>query len=156
MNETHPSIEQIVDYLHGALSPAEDAAMHAHLAGCPPCGDRRAEEVALTEALRSQAVVQERELPPGVVARIRERVEQPAAAPVWLRAPASLRPAFIVSAAAAIAAIVYFGTGARHGTPPSTAIGAAYYVENHDAMAAAAPFADDAPPTTLTSDDETR
>ncbi len=31
MNEIHPNIEELVDYMHGELSPERDAAVHAHL-----------------------------------------------------------------------------------------------------------------------------
>lgn len=53
MNGAHPSVEGIVEYLHGELSPAEDAAIYAHLSGCPECDGKRSEELAITEALVS-------------------------------------------------------------------------------------------------------
>jgi len=53
MNGAHPSVERVVEYLHGELSAAEDAAIHAHLAGCPECDGKRGEELAITEALVS-------------------------------------------------------------------------------------------------------
>jgi anti-sigma factor RsiW len=158
MNEMHPSVDHIVDYLHGELSPAEDAAMHAHLAGCRSCDERRAEEVLLTEALRAGAHAGERELPAAVVAKIRQEIERPNASSVWDVLRAAFRPVLIIPAAAALAFALYLGFGGRHGTTastPPTSIDAAEYVENHAAMAATVPFAEDAPPATLTSDNET-
>jgi anti-sigma factor RsiW len=155
MNETHPSIEQIVEYLHGELSPAQDAAMHVHLAACRSCDERRAEEAAIAEALRAHARATERDLPPRVVANIREAIEHPAPS-AWDRLGVLLRPVFVLPATAAIVAALYFGLSAWHGTPGPTVIDAQSYVENHAAMAGRVPFAEDAPfPATLTSNDET-
>jgi anti-sigma factor RsiW len=157
MNQTHPSIDQIVDYLHGELAPADDAAMHAHLAGCPSCDRRRADEAAITEMLRAHARAQERELPAPVAAKIRSRIANPALPSGWERLRRALRPIYLVPAAAAIAAaIALYAFVGRPVTNAPIAIDASYYVENHAAMAAAAPFAADAPPATLTLDDEKR
>jgi anti-sigma factor RsiW len=154
MNQTHPNIDQIVDYLHGELSAAEDAAVHAHLAACPECDQVRADEVALTDTLRAHARARERELPPGLVARIREATARPQPAGIWESLRASMRPAFLLPAAAAVALVIYFGV-ARHTAPVTTAIDPSYYVQNHAVMAANQPFAEDAAPMVLTSSDET-
>jgi anti-sigma factor RsiW len=156
MNETHPSIDHIVDYLHGELSAAEDAAMHAHLASCRSCDQVRADEIALTESLRLQARAQERELPPGLVAKIRDAATRPQPAGLWDWVRALLRPAILLPAAAAIAVVAYFGFTARHAAPIVTAIDPSYYVENHAAMAASEPFAQESTPVVLTANDETR
>jgi anti-sigma factor RsiW len=155
MNETHPSIDHIVDYLHGELSAAEDAAIHAHLAGCSSCEELRAEEVAITETLRAHARAGERELPVGLAARIRAAAEGPPPASLWERLRAGLRPALILPAAAAIAIVLYFGFATRRGTPLPTAIDPSFYVENHAVMAASGPFSQDGAPVVLTSSDET-
>ncbi|MGA8574519.1 MAG: anti-sigma factor [Candidatus Cybelea sp.] len=155
MNQTHPSIDHIVDYLHGELSAAEDAAMHAHLASCRSCDRIRADEVALTETLRGHARAQERELPPGLVAKIREAATRPQPAGLLDSLRALLRPAFFLPVAAAVAVIAYFGFTARHAAPVVTAIDPSYYVENHAAMAASEPFAQESTPVVLTSNDET-
>jgi anti-sigma factor RsiW len=148
MNEIHPSIEQIVDYLHGELSAPEDAALHAHLAGCRSCDEIRSQEVALTELLRAQLHADERELPGRVVTRIRDGIKRKR-----LRLP----PIFLVPAMAAAAAAVYLGLNLSHPAASSTPIDASYYVENHAALAAGSPFAANAPlPAVLTSDDEAR
>lgn len=157
MNDTHPKIEQIIDYLHGELPAADDAAMHAHLAGCPSCDERRGEEIALTDTLRAHARAQERELPGNVVAMIRERT-QPGAAPTLLeRLRAGFRPIYLVPAAVAAAIALFIGFGARHGQPTVTAISPASYIQYNAAAAATAPFAEDAPPpTVLASNNEAR
>jgi len=155
MNQTHPTIEQIVDYLHGELSPAEDAAMHAHLAACSECEEHRNAEVALTETLRAHALAAERDLPPGVVASVRARVARPEKPDLWESLRAVFRPVVFVPATAAIAVMLYFGFGVRHAGRGPVAIDASAYVDSHAAMAATTPFSEE-PPVTLTSDDETR
>jgi anti-sigma factor RsiW len=152
MNETHPSIEQIVDYLHGELSVADDAAIHAHLASCQSCEERRSDEAEVTDTLRAHARAQERELPPGVVARIRGAIERPV--PVWERLHAAFRPVVAVPAAVALAVILYLGFGPRH-RAVATPVDAAYYVNDHAALSDVTPFAQDASlPDVLTSNDD--
>jgi anti-sigma factor RsiW len=154
MNETHPSIEQIVDFLHGEAA-AEDAAIRAHLAGCPSCEQRRADEVALTEVLRAHARATERDVPPALLARIRAESIRPAPPSMWQWMRGAFRPALVLPVAAAIAVALYVGLTFRPRTT-STAIDAAYYVNEHVALAARTPFADDMPPAMLTADDEAR
>ena len=155
MNQTHPSIEQIVDYLHGELPPAEDAAIHAHLTTCSPCEERRAEELTITEALRAHAGATEREMPATVVAGIRRGLMHSQAPSLVDRLRAGLRPIVVFPAAAALAALLYVGIDvSRSHAVPVTTIDAASYVDNHTAMAATAPFADDTP--MLTADYATR
>ena len=66
MNQTHPTPDELVDYLHGELPAPRSAAIAAHVAGCPECADARDAEVSVTQLLRAHARAQERELPPGV------------------------------------------------------------------------------------------
>ena len=155
MNQTHPSTERIIDYLHGELPAADDAAIHAHLAECPSCEERRAKELELTEVLRAHARANEHELPTSVVAKIHDAIERPSPAPNPFRF--AFRPIFFLPAAAAAAIALYFGFGARHATATATAVNPAYYVGAHAAVAATAPFAEDALPLTeLASNYETR
>jgi anti-sigma factor RsiW len=148
MNETHPSIEQIVDYLHGELTAPEDAALHAHLAGCRPCDELRAQEVALTELLRAQLQAEERELPGRVVTRIHDGIKR--------RRPI-LPPLLLLPAMVAAAAAVFVGLNLWHPAVNGGALDASYYVDNHAALAAGSPFTENAPlPAMLTSDDEAR
>jgi anti-sigma factor RsiW len=155
MNETHPSIEQIVDYLHGELSPAQDAVIYAHLAGCLPCSERRTDELAIGEALRAHARAGERNLPASLVARIRSEIERPARDSAWEQLRTRFRPIFVLPAAAAAAAILYAGIEAWQ-SAATTPIDAADYVDSHAAMAAVTPFADDMPQAMLASEDEAR
>jgi len=156
MNETHPSIEQIVEYLHRELSVSEDAAVHAHLATCPQCERRRDEELALTQALRAHVRAQERELPQGVTAGIRHAVQRPTSfAETFLRGLS--RPVVAIPAVAAVAAVVYFGGSAWYAASAPTPIEASFYVDNHAAAAATTPLSDDQPiPAALTANDEAR
>lgn len=154
MKEVHPNIEQIVDYLHGELRPAEDAAVHAHLAACSYCEARRAEEAALTDALRAHARAVERDLPLSLVASIRQSVAKANPPTLGERIAAAFRPIVLFPAAAAVAAMLYVGIDVWRSHAAPTTIDAASYVENHAAMAAIAPFADDTP--MLTSYNETR
>ena len=48
-------IESIDLHAAGWLSPAEEAALRAHLDACPACRAAQAETVALGEALRTAA-----------------------------------------------------------------------------------------------------
>lgn len=155
MNDTHPSIEHIVEFLHGELSPAEDAAIHAHLAGCSDCERKRSEELAIIEALRRYGQATEREMSARLASKIRTAAAEsrPGA---WQRLVAGFRPMVMIPAAAAVGLAVYFGYHSWHHATAPTAINAAYYVNNHNAMAASAPFGDAAPPITLTSDNAPR
>jgi len=155
MNETHPSIEHIVDYLHGELAPADDAAIHAHLASCADCDERRAQELAITETLRAHARASERDLPGPLVAKIRQHTMRSPSPSLGERLRAALRPIVLFPAAAAVAALLYAGVDVwRERAAPTATIDAASYVESHTAMAATAPFGDQTP--MLTSDDATR
>lgn len=155
MNETHPSLERIVEYLHGELSPQEDAAIYAHLATCPECDAKRTEELAITDALRAYARSTEREMPPGLATRIRSTAPQTRQG-TWQRFLEGLRPVVLLPAAAVVALAIFIGYNARHRAPAPTPIEAAYYVNNHAAMAAGTPFGDAAPPITLASDNAPR
>jgi anti-sigma factor RsiW len=154
MNETHLSIEQIIDYLHGEVAPTEDAAIRAHLLECPVCENRRADEIALTETLRDHARATERDVPPGLFARVRAETASGTPA-MWERLRAAFRPAFVLPAAAAIAVAIYVGLSWRQSAAP-TSIDAAYYMNEHAALAAKTPLADEVRPAMLTSDDESR
>ncbi len=158
MNQMHPTPDELVDYLHGELPAARDAVIYAHLAGCPDCTEARDAEVSLTEILRAHARAEERELPPGVAAGIREAIQQ-SRRPVWQRWSIGLRLALAVPAAAAIALLLYVGINgvSSWNGKSTTAIDPAYYVNSHATLSAIAPLSQDEPiPSTLASDDETR
>lgn len=155
MNQTHPTPEEIVDYLHGEVPPATDAAIAAHLAGCAECQEIRDNEVSLTELLRAHAKAEERELPPSVVANIWESVA-PRSTSIWERLGAAFRPAVAVPVAIAIAAFLYFAFKTAHGPVHAATIDAGYYVNCHAALSAATPLSTDEPaPQDPASDVET-
>ncbi|HEY6327011.1 MAG TPA: zf-HC2 domain-containing protein [Candidatus Cybelea sp.] len=156
MNQTHPTPEQLVEYLHGELPPPRDAVVHAHLAECTACARAYEAEAALSELLRAHARSEERELPYRVVAAVRDAAAETVAPPAWERIRSAFRPVVLIPAAAALAVALYFGMSGRH-WGGATPINAAYYVNNHAALQATTPFSEDAPiPATLTSDDQTR
>jgi predicted anti-sigma-YlaC factor YlaD len=155
MNQTHPPLEQLVEFLHGELPAPQDALVHAHLAACSQCANAYEAEASLTEILRAHATSQERELPGAIAAAIRDAIERPRQARAWEMIRSMLRLVLVIPAAAAIAVALYFGTSAWHHRPAAaTPINAAYYVDNHAALTADAPFSEDAPiPVVLTSGD---
>ncbi len=154
MNQTHPTPEQLVDYLHGELPDVQDAAIHAHIAECPSCAQARDAELQLTELLRGHARAEERDLPAGVLAGIRSSVERAPAPTLWERMQAAFRPAVLVPAAATLAVLLYFVLSAHHSKAVASPIDASYYVQSHAALTATTPFSEEsAMPTLLTSND---
>ncbi len=154
MSQTHPRPEELTDYVHGALASARDAAVHAHLAECSACARAYEAEAALTEVLRAHARAEERELPDRVVAAVRASVERPPRESIWQSLRGAFRPMVFIPVAAAVAVALYFGVNAWRAAFGATPIDAAYYVNNHAALTAGAPFSEDAPvPAMLTSDD---
>jgi anti-sigma factor RsiW len=136
----HLTNEKLIDYMHGALSPQEDAAVHAHMETCDLCRSEYDAEMLLSEMLRAQARREERELPPTLKAEIWQRIReaQPSAAS---RLFGWFRPAYAIPIAAAIALAAYFGPSVigPHGAP---AIEAAYYLQDHAALNNTIPFSD--------------
>ncbi|MBV8155377.1 MAG: zf-HC2 domain-containing protein [Candidatus Eremiobacteraeota bacterium] len=155
-NVDHPTIETLSDYVHGELSERDDAAVHAHLAGCSACAELHDIEARLGEVLRAHARAEERELPLGFEARIVDAAiaSDASSATGWREAFAWLwRPAIAVPVAAALALAIYFGAGAVNPPLRSATIDATSYVESHTALAADMPFADSsALPVTFASE----
>jgi predicted anti-sigma-YlaC factor YlaD len=136
----HPTTEILLDYIHGELSPAQDASVYAHLEQCAACRAEYEAEVAMGEMLRANAAREERELPSAVKAEIWKRVRE--AQPSTLgRLAGWLRPAVAIPVAAAIAVAAYFGTAyvGPHGAPM---IEASYYLQDHADMNSTIPFSD--------------
>ncbi len=136
----HLTAETLIDYLHGALGPSEDAAVYAHIESCPDCSKEFHAETALTETLRAYAAREERELPPTLKAGIWNRIRS-APPSASSRLTAWLRPAFALPIAAAVALAAYFGTAylGPHGAP---VIEASYYLQDHAALNSTVPFND--------------
>ena len=136
----HLTNDILLDYIHGELPPSRDAEVYAHIDSCPACRSEYEAEVAIGEVLRSNAALQERELPSSVKAEIWQRVRAAKPSP-WSRFAGWFRPAVAIPAAAAIALAAYFGTAyvGPHGAP---SIEASYYLQDHAAMNSTIPFSD--------------
>lgn len=145
----HLTTEKLIDYIHNALEPREDAFVHAHLDDCAQCRDEYGAEVALTELLQRQAALEEREMPSSIKAAIWEEIRNAQPSPVQ-RILAFLRPAVAVPLAAAIVLAAYFGLHTHQGAAAPT-IDAAYLLQDHAAMNSTVPFDDrtSADPATL-------
>lgn len=152
MNDAHVSSDELVDYLHGELPVARDAAVAMHLAQCRACADARDEEVALTEMVRAVAQRQERAVPSAVTSSIRaaaERHPQRHAPLTWLA-----RPAMALPVAVAAGLLIWIGVRSTTVNQTKTTIAAGYLVNRHAEFSAITPFADDAPiPPAFASDD---
>lgn len=136
----HLTNEKLIDYMHGALSPQEDAAVHAHMETCALCRAEYDAEVALSEVLRAQARREEREMPSTLKAEIWQRVREEQPSPA-VRFFGWFRPAFALPLAAAIALAAYFGPSIFGGNGAPT-IEAAYYLQDHAALNSTIPFSD--------------
>lgn len=138
MNE-HLSTERIIDFVHGELSPADDALAHAHLAACSDCREAYEIEALLSEALRSAAKAEELEMPSLVTAAVWDRIRQakPSAAS---RLAAWLRPVYAIPVAAALLVGGFFASPLAHRAGPT--IDATYYLEAHAAQAAQTPLSE--------------
>ncbi len=145
---THLSHEQLIDYMHGALGPGQDASVYEHLESCDPCRKQYDSELALTDLLRQEAAREERELPAMLKAEIwsRIRTEEP---PAWSRFSSWFRLSFALPVAAALALVAYFGSSYPW-SPAGPAIEAAYYLQDHAELNSTVPFSDrNATPTDL-------
>jgi anti-sigma factor RsiW len=141
MKYEHPNKENLIDYLHGELPAEDDARMLVHLRTCEDCARRYEEEAQLSEMLRRYAHASEREMPVGMLASIRAQIERETR-PSWQeRLALLLRPVVAVPVAAALAVGIYLGfDAAHHSGAPKTAIDAAYYLNDHAAIARILPF----------------
>jgi len=127
----HLTTAQLSDFVHGELSPANDALAHAHLADCGVCRAEYDAEIALGEALRAAAASEELEFPSIVKAVVWERIREMPPSPM-ARLSAWLRPLVAVPVAAALLVGVWFASPyAPHGAHPT--VDAAYYLEAHAA-----------------------
>lgn len=139
MNQ-HPSTDILLDYVHGELSPSDDAGVYAHIEQCEPCRNEYQAEVALGEMLRANAARDERELPSSVKAEIWQRVRAGKQSP-WTQAFSRFRLSVVLPVAAAVALAAYFG--AAHINPQAApTIEASYYLQDHAAMNSTIPFSD--------------
>jgi len=139
---THVTNEQLIDYIHNALEPAEDARLLAHLEACTQCRRQYDAEVTMGDWLRIHAEREERELPPMVKASIWARVRSER--PAWSTTVAAwLRPAYAFPVAAALIFAAIFGPAYLHSRPSAApSIEAAYYLQDHAAMNTTLPFSE--------------
>ncbi|PZR58453.1 MAG: hypothetical protein DLM50_02930 [Candidatus Meridianibacter frigidus] len=138
----HPTTERLIDYIHAALAPQDDAAVHMHLDECSECRQEHAVQIRLSEMLRADAAAHERELPPMLKAQIWNAVRslEPTAMD---RVRAWLRPAYSVPVAAALIVAAFVAPGyLHHNASGAPSIDAAYYLQDHAAMNGATPFGD--------------
>jgi anti-sigma factor RsiW len=135
IKEGHVRADTLLDFLHGELSPEEDAGVHEHLASCATCSAEHEEQMRLTEVLRAHAIAEERELPARVVARVRERINAYREPAWWQQLTAFVRPAVAMPAAAVLllAAILGFSS-IRPVFMHAPEIAAAYYLDDHAAL----------------------
>ena len=156
MNEKHLPIERLIDYLHGELAPAADASVLAHLEACATCRTAYDAEAELSDLLHTYARSTERDLPPGLLARIRASVEDASHLAWRQRLTLWLRPLVALPLGAAAVIAVYFIALALHfGAPQRVTIAAAYYLEDHAALTRTMPFGANEPvvPASLESGD---
>jgi len=155
MNQSHPSLDRLVDYTRGELSPRDDAAIHAHLAQCADCTQAHDGELRLIEALKAHARAEEREFPIGLAEAIYARAADDRPEPAWWSRAgwaASLRPLAAVGVAAVLVLALIVSFTIPRGT--ATTIDAGTYLQNHAALASTTPFQDSAVmPVSLTADE---
>jgi anti-sigma factor RsiW len=134
----HYDADILDDFLHGALGPARDAVIHAHLEGCAECRAIYDESVSVRDWIRSAARTEELEFPPIIKARVWEAVrnERPSFAD---RLRGLWRPMIAVPLAAALALFAYLGLPIHGGSP---GVSATYLLEEHAALASDNPLAD--------------
>ncbi|MBD5653929.1 MAG: zf-HC2 domain-containing protein [Candidatus Eremiobacteraeota bacterium] len=126
----HLSTDLLIDFLHGELSPAEDALAHTHMATCAACRAEYDLEASLTGALRASALAEEREMPSLVNAAVWQLIREARPGP-FTRVAAWLRPAVAVPIAALLIVGGWFAL-----PHPATAptIDASYYFQTHAAQ----------------------
>jgi anti-sigma factor RsiW len=143
VNEMHVSPETIMDYLHRELALEEDASVHTHLSACAACKAEYDAQASLTEVVRAHARLEERDLPPRVVAAVRDRLEHMRATPAWfMQLAAALRPIIAVPVAAALVLAAAIGFTSVRLNAHGPTVTAAYYLDDHAALASRVlPFA---------------
>ena len=77
MGDCDHIVAEVEAYLDGELTAERSGEVHAHVDGCATCADRAAFERRLREMLRGACGTCE--FPPGLVDRIRARLDEPSA-----------------------------------------------------------------------------
>ena len=136
---SHTTTAQLIDYIHGALGPEDDAQVYAHISACEGCrADYRA-EVTLSETLRAAARSGMLDFPSTIKANVWQAVrnERPRGLARW---GAVLWPVAALPVAAAIALL--FSSGGHGLGPAQPSIAATFYLEEHAAHQAEIPLTD--------------
>jgi predicted anti-sigma-YlaC factor YlaD len=137
----HYTDDILIDYLHGELTPADDARLHEHLLVCETCRAAYESEARLGDWLRQAARDEERDLPAMVRARVWEAVrhERPT---FGERLRAAFRPALTLPLGVAMAALVFVVYPTVHQPEAVPTVAASYYLDEHAAEGQANPLAD--------------
>ena len=132
----------LLDYEHGALGAAEDAALHVHLQECAECRARRQEDIELTDALRG-ALGQELDFPTSIIAGVRQAMHPSPAPTLVERWKAALAPSVWAPASAAlVVAAVGITWFAQPRSAEVPAFSTSYYVQQHVAHTFGSPSHD--------------
>jgi predicted anti-sigma-YlaC factor YlaD len=146
----HYSSDILSDYVHGAVSAALDRAIFVHLESCDACRSVRDEEASLGEVLRAAALLDERELPSMVRARVWDAVRRER--PTLLgRLRSRWATALAVPVAACLALAAYIGTPMIAGTS-APRVTASYYLDEHNAQTTESPLGPSVAPAVYSSD----
>ena len=119
----------LIDYQHGELDAAADAACHDHLQTCADCRRELESESSLTQALQA-AFSHELEMPTAVVARVRQAVRTEPSSTFVQGLRSLLRPLVLAPTAAAIVLAVAVVSYLRPAAPPQQ-LSAGYFVQRH-------------------------
>lgn len=139
----HYNADTLDDYIHRALGPERDAAIHAHLETCTDCRALYDEVAAVRDWVRTAARAEELEFPSIIKARVWERVREEQLQPSFAeRMRALWRPMIAVPVAAVIAGFIYLGLPGVHGAGQAPGVAATYLLEEHAALASDNPLAD--------------
>ena len=77
MTDCRTTAERLAQYADGTLSPAESAEVERHLAACPPCSVKAAQECEARAVIRARAKqLRCQDLPPGLRARCEALVNE--------------------------------------------------------------------------------
>lgn len=149
---THYDRETLIDYLHGALAPAADAQVFAHLEACRPCNAVHDEEAALGDALRFAARTEELEFPSMVKAKVWDAIRREK--PSWIDAlRARWGPRVAVPVAAVVILAGYLGLPPIiHSGQSGSGVDASYFLDVHNAEVQQNPFGPGVGPATYATD----
>ncbi|HEY0798521.1 MAG TPA: zf-HC2 domain-containing protein [Candidatus Baltobacteraceae bacterium] len=138
----HLKPQTLTDYLHGELSPAQDALAYAHVQECVDCRAELQAERVLTEMLRGAAMREELEFPSNVKAIVWQTIRDAAPTPLE-RLRIFLRPMIAVPLASVLVlGALFAGPIAHLVSAPLPTIDANFYFDEHAAQQAQSPLAE--------------